>query len=241
MLEVHQISKWFGGNPVLKNVSFRIKKGEIVGLIGPNGAGKTTLFNIISGFYHSRTGNIQFKGKNITHLKPEIICRRGLCRTFQKTKPFSNISILKNVMIAALSKNKSIKQAIQKAENILDIVGLAEKQDFLGKNLTIADRKRLEIARALATSPDLLLLDEVMAGLNPRELSEIIDLVKRLNEMGTTLLIIEHIMTVIMTLSNRVIALDYGKLICSGSPQEVANNPDVIKAYLGEEYAAAQG
>ncbi|RTZ91281.1 MAG: ABC transporter ATP-binding protein [Deltaproteobacteria bacterium] len=240
MLEVQNISKWFGGNPVLKDISFEIKKGEIVGLIGPNGAGKTTLFNVISGFYRSKTGKVIFKGEDISRLKPEDICRRGLCRTFQITKPFSNLTVFKNVVIGALSHTRGIRQAEERAIEVLDLVEMSEKRDLLGRSLTIADRKRLEIARALATSPELLLLDEVMAGLNPNELKEIISLVKRLAESGITLFVIEHIMTVIMGISERIFALDHGELICTGSPQEVANDPVVLKAYLGEDYVASQ-
>jgi branched-chain amino acid transport system ATP-binding protein len=240
MLEVHQISKWFGGNVVLNNISFNIEKGEVVGLIGPNGAGKTTLFNVITGFYRTKTGFTKFNGQDITRMKPENICALGLCRTFQITKPFSNIPVIKNVMIGALNQEKSIKNARKRAEEVLEFVGMLDKKDYLGKNLTTADRKRLEIARGLATSPALFLLDEVMAGLNPNELKEMMQLISSLMDSGTTLLIIEHIMTVIMNLSHRVIVLDHGEMICGGSPEEVACDASVIKAYLGEEYVAAQ-
>jgi len=240
MLEVNNASKWFGGNPVLNHISFTIEKGEVVGLIGPNGAGKTTLFNVITGFYRSRTGFIRFSGKDITRMKPEDICRLGLCRTFQITKPFSNIPVLKNVAIAALSRAKNIRGAQKKAEEVLDFVGMLDKKDLIAKNLTIADRKRLEIARGLATAPKLFLLDEVMAGLNPNELKEFLPLIENITDAGTTLFVIEHIMTVIMNISHRVIALDNGEIICGGLPQEVACEPEVIKAYLGEEYVVTQ-
>ncbi len=241
MLEVNDVAKSFGGNMVLANVSFDIKKGEVVGLIGPNGAGKTTLFNVITGFYRTRTGSVRFNGKDITRLKPEAICMLGLCRTFQITKPFSNIPVLKNVMIGALSREKSITGARKRAEEVLEFVGMLDKKDLLGRNLTIADRKRLEIARGLATSPSLFLLDEVMAGLNPNELNEMMQLMKNLIDSGITLFIIEHIMSVIMNISDRIIALDHGEMICGGSPEEVACDAEVIKAYLGEEYVTAQG
>jgi len=240
MLEVNNASKWFGGNPVLNHISFTIEKGEVVGLIGPNGAGKTTLFNVITGFYRSRTGFIKFNGNDITRMKPEDICRLGLCRTFQITKPFSNIPVLKNVTIAALSRANNIRSAQKKAEEVLDFVGMLDKKNLLAKNLTVADRKRLEIARGLATAPRLFLLDEVMAGLNPNELKEFLPLIENLTDAGTILFVIEHIMTVIMNISHRVIVLDHGEIICGGPPQEVACEPEVIKAYLGEEYAVAQ-
>jgi branched-chain amino acid transport system ATP-binding protein len=241
MLEVNNVTKSFGGNTVLSNVSFDIQKGEVLGLIGPNGAGKTTLFNVISGFYRTRTGFIRFDGKDVTRLKPEAICMLGLCRTFQITKPFSNIPVLKNVMIGALNREKSITGARKRAEEVLEFVGMLDKKDLLGRNLTIADRKRLEIARGLATSPRLFLLDEVMAGLNPNELNEMMQLMKNLIDSGITLFIIEHIMSVIMNISDRIIALDHGEMICGGSPEEVACDAEVIKAYLGEEYVATQG
>ncbi|MFZ0448190.1 MAG: ABC transporter ATP-binding protein [Desulfatiglandaceae bacterium] len=240
MLSVHQVNKWFGGNPVLQEISFAIEKGEVVGLIGPNGAGKTTLFNVVSGFYHPKTGVVRFKNRDITRLNPEDISRLGLCRTFQITKPFGNLSVVRNVMIGALSKQKSLTKARKKAEEVLDFVGLGDKKHLLGKNLTIADRKRLEIARGLATEPDLFLLDEVMAGLNPNELKEMMKLIHNLIEAGITLFIIEHVMAAIMKLSHRIIVLDYGKMICTGNPGDVACHPDVIRAYLGEEYLVAQ-
>ena len=240
MLEVNNLSKWFGGNPVLRNISFNIEEGEVVGLIGPNGAGKTTLFNVVTGFYRSKTGFINFKDQDISRMKPENICTLGLCRTFQITKPFSNIPVLKNVMIGALSRTKSIRSARIKAEEVLDFVGMLDKKELLGRNLTLADRKRLEIARGLATSPQLFLLDEVMAGLNPNELNEFLPLIQNLKNSGITLFVIEHIMRVIMSISDRLIVLDHGEMICGGAPEEVACEPEVIKAYLGEDYAAAQ-
>jgi branched-chain amino acid transport system ATP-binding protein len=241
ILEVHNISKWFGGNPVLKDVTFAMDKGEVVGLIGPNGAGKTTLFNVITGFLRTKTGDMTFHGTDITRMNPEDICGLGLCRTFQITKPFSNIPVLNNVMIGALNRVKNIRAARIKAEEVLDFVGMAHKKDLLGKNLTIADRKRLEIARGLATSPKLFLLDEVMAGLNPNELNDMMQVVRRISEEGITLFIIEHIMTVIMNMSQRVVVLDHGEVIAQGTPGEVSCDPNCIRAYLGEEYVAAQG
>lgn len=241
LLQVTNVSKWFGGNPVLQDISMTIDRGEVVGLIGPNGAGKTTLFNVITGYIRPKTGGLSFEGREIKGLKPEIISRMGLCRTFQITKPFSNIPVLQNVMIGILCREKSLRAAGRRAEEILEFVGLADKKNQLGRNLTISDRKRLEVARGLATSPRLFLLDEVMAGLTPNELQEMMGLVQRIRESGTALFIIEHVMAAIMKLSDRILVLDYGKMICSGNPAEVSCNPDVIKAYLGEDYLDAQG
>jgi len=241
LLEVCNVSKWFGGNPVLSEVSFTLEKGEVVGLIGPNGAGKTTLFNVITGFYAPRAGSIAFEGREIAGQKPETLTRLGLCRTFQITKPFANIRLIENVMIGSLWREKSVRAARRRAEEVLEFVGLADKKELLGRNLTISDRKRLEVARGLAAKPKLFLLDEVMAGLTPQELKEMMGLIGRIRESGVTLLIIEHVMAAIMQLSERVLVLDYGKLICSGDPSEVTCNPEVIKAYLGEDYLDAQG
>ena len=241
MLEVHDVSKSFGGNAVLDQVGFTIRTGEVVGLIGPNGAGKTTLFNLISGFHKTKTGYIRFNNIDITRLTPEAICSLGLCRTFQITKPFSNISVTRNVMIGALSRERSVKRAEIKAQEMLEFVGLYDRRNLLGRNLTIADRKRLEIARGLATSPSHFLLDEVMAGLNPTELQEMIGLVRHLAESGIALFIIEHIMAVIMGLSHRIIVLNHGQKIAEGEPLQIASDREVIKAYLGEEYLIAQG
>ncbi|TET91462.1 MAG: ABC transporter ATP-binding protein [Desulfobacteraceae bacterium] len=241
MLEVNDVSKWFGGNAVLRNIGFTIDKGEVVGLIGPNGAGKTTLFNVIAGFYRTKTGFVKFNNKDTTRLNPETICALGLCRTFQIAKPFGNIPVKKNVVIGALSREKSLRKAENKAEEVLDFVGLREKEDLLGKNLTTADRKKLEIARGLATSPKLFLLDEVMAGLNPNELQAMMQLIRNMVDSGITLFVIEHIMAVIMKLSHRVIVLNYGEMIAEGEPAEISRDPNCIKAYLGEEYLVAHG
>jgi branched-chain amino acid transport system ATP-binding protein len=241
MLEAYGISKWFGGNAVLSDLSFSIRPGEVVGLIGPNGAGKTTVFNVISGFYRTKTGYIRFNNTDIGRLSPEAICGLGLCRTFQITRPFSNISVTKNVMIGALNREKSVKKAEKKAEEILEFVRLYDRRTLLGRNLTIADRKRLEIARGLATSPRLFLLDEVMAGLNPAEVQEMIKLVRQIADRGIALFVIEHIMAVIMGLSHRIIVLNHGEKIAEGEPSQIASDKEVIKAYLGEEYLIAQG
>ena len=242
LLEIDDVHKTFGGVHAVTGCHFALQSGTITGLIGPNGAGKTTLFNVVTGFTRPRKGSrIVFDGLEITGLKPETLARRGLCRTFQITKPFGNITVLENVMIGALCRGMSPKAARRKAEEVLDFVGLAEKGGTIGRNLTISDRKRLEMARGLATGPKLFLLDEVMAGLTPSELQEMMGLIGRMRDSGITLFIIEHVMAAIMKLSQRVIVLDYGRMICSGDPAEVSCNPDVIKAYLGEDYLGAHG
>jgi branched-chain amino acid transport system ATP-binding protein len=196
---------------------------------------------VITGFYRTKTGYIHFDGRDISHLNPENICTLGLCRTFQITKPFSNISVIKNVMIGALSREKNIKRAERKADEVLEHVGLKDKRDLLGKQLTTGDRKRLEIARGLATSPKLFLLDEVMAGLTPAELQEMTGLIESLSSSGIGLFIIEHIMAVIMKISHRIVVLNHGEKIAEGTPSQIASNENVVKAYLGEEYLVAQG
>jgi branched-chain amino acid transport system ATP-binding protein len=240
MLDVREVSKRFGGNAVLSQINLTVGSYDVVGLIGPNGAGKTTLFNVISGFYKTETGHIKFDNTDISGSSPETICSLGLCRTFQITKPFGNISVLRNVMIGAMVRQKHLKDAEKKAEEVLEFVGLYDRKNVLGRSLTIADRKRLEIARGLATSPRLFLLDEVMAGLNPSELQEMIGLIRQISGSGIALLIIEHIMSVIMGLSHRVIVLNHGEKIAEGEPSQIASDKEVIKAYLGEEYLIAQ-
>ncbi len=236
MFEVKGVSKQFGGVTALRSVSLRINDGEMFGLIGPNGAGKTTLFNIISGIYRPDEGSIWFKGENITGYKPHQISTKGIGRTFQLVKPFSNVSVLDNVTIGALCRVKDAENAKEEAVEVLEVVGLLEKKDILAKNLTPADRKRLELARALATKPRLLLLDEIMGGLNPTEMGSTIALIRRVHRSGITLFIIEHIMRVIMTLSNRITVIHHGEKIAEGTPEEIAINKRVIEAYLGEEY-----
>jgi len=237
MFEVRGISKQFGGVAALKDVNIRINEGEIYGLIGPNGAGKTTLFNLIFGIYSPDQGSIWFKGENITNYKPHQVCAKGIGRTFQLVKPFGKVSVLDNVTIGALCRLRDVEEAKKKALSVLETVGLLNKKDVLAKNLTLADRKRLELARALATKPQFLLLDEIMAGLNPAEIEATISLIKKVRESsGITMFIIEHIMQVIMTLSNRIGVLHHGEKIAEGTPKEIANNKRVIEAYLGEEY-----
>jgi branched-chain amino acid transport system ATP-binding protein len=214
-----------------------VKEGEIFGLIGPNGAGKTTVFNLINGFYHPSSGDILFKGEPITGLKPSVICEKGIARTFQVVKPLSRMTVLENVMTSAFLRVNSLNEAEEEALKTLEFCSLTYRKDYLAKSLTIGDRKRLEIARALATRPQLILLDETAAGLNPAELDQAIDLIKKIQHQGITILIVEHIMKVIMSISDRIHAINYGQTIAEGTPQEVANNKAVIEAYLGEAYA----
>lgn len=239
MLEGVNISKFFGGLAALKSVSFSLNKREIVGLIGPNGAGKTTLFNIITGFIPPSSGTILFKGKKLNGLKPHKICRSGIARTYQIVKPFSNLTVLENVTVGIVSREKnrvSFSKARSEALEILKLVGLENKESVLAKNLTLMDKKMLEFARALATKPEVLLLDEVCAGLNPTEIYRAIQLIKSLREHGITIFWIEHIMRAIMTVADRIIVLHHGEKIAEGPPKEIANDSRVIDAYLGEKY-----
>ena len=236
MLEGVKVSKKFGGLTALKEVCFKVNKGEIVGLIGPNGAGKTTLFNIITGIYKPDTGIILFKGKDITGWPPYRICKEGIARTFQITKPFLQMTTLENVMIGILANSTvSVSTARQEAIKYLSMVRLEDKKDHPVKLLTLQQRRLLELARALATSPDLLLIDEIMAGLNPSEVTKTIEVIRDIRKEGITIFWIEHVMHAIMNVANRIIVLDHGMKIAEGEPSEVARNEAVIKAYLGEE------
>lgn len=240
LLEVRNIHKSFAGLAALTDVTFSLSRGEILGLIGPNGAGKTTLFNILSGFFLPDRGEVIFQGQGVIGLRPHQICQRGMARTFQLVKPFLRLSVLDNVMIGALSRQRSFKQARQRAAQVLAQLGLSARADLLTSSLTIPDRKRLELARALATEPELLLLDEIMAGLNPTETLNMLGLLREINAAGTTLVVIEHVMRAVMTLSHRVMVLHHGVKIAEGKPQEISRDPAVITAYLGEEFLLAQ-
>lgn len=236
LLEVAGLTMIFGGLAAVKSADFTVSEGEIVGLIGPNGAGKTTIFNLLSGVYKPTSGSIRFAGEDITHLyPPSKVCLKGIGRTFQMVRPFGNMTVEENVMVGAFAKTSYTAQAREYAREVLDLVGFGRDKDMLAKSLTIADRKRLEVARALATQPKLLLLDEVMAGLNPTEVSEVVKLVGELRKSGITILIIEHIMAAIMSLSDRIIVLHHGEKIAEGTPEVVSRDQKVIDAYLGED------
>jgi len=240
LLEVQGLSKHFGGLVANDRIDLRVDKGEIVGLIGPNGAGKTTLFNCIAGFYPPTAGNVEFKGEDITGLPANEICLRGIARTFQLVRIFKDMSVLDNVMVGAFNRTNSAARAKQKAMEVLDFCGLAPKKSMLAGGLTLADKKRLEFTKALATKPSLLMLDEAIAGLNQTETAEAVELVKKVRESGITVLLVEHVMEVVMPISSRVVVLDYGRKIAEDTPEKVIHNEEVIKAYLGDKYHAAR-
>ena len=237
MLKIKNVSKTFGGLTAVRDVTAYVEEGEILGLIGPNGAGKTTLFHIISGFIKADAGEMRYAGETLAGLRPHDICQRGMVRTFQVTRPFHRLTVMENVLVGALERVAHRRQAVKVAEDVLALTGLAEKADHLGHGLTLPDRKRLELARALATGPRVLLLDEVMAGLNPTETGRLIELIRTIHRRGVTILLIEHVMRAVMALSQRILVLNYGELIAEGSPEAIVRNPKVIEAYLGEGYS----
>lgn len=239
ILNVEGLTKEFGGLRAVDTLSLSIDKGQILGLIGPNGAGKSTAFNCIAGVYAPTQGSIAFDGKTITGQKPWTLCKKGLARTFQIVKPFASKSVLYNVMVGSFATTGKRSVAREKAVAVLESLDFADKKEMRAGNLTIADRKRLEIARALATDPQLLLLDEVMAGLRPSEVDDMVEILKGLRDNGITIFVIEHIMRAIMALSDRVVVIQFGKKIAEGAPAEIANDENVIKAYLGEDYAVS--
>ena len=231
------VTKHFGGLAAVANVDFYIKQGEIVGLIGPNGAGKTTFFNLISGALAITSGVIRFKGEDITGLKPHQICRRRVARTFQSVKVFPKMTVLENVLLAALfgtATDTRIPDSTAEALELLEFVGLSAKKEYVAKDLTVANQKYVELARALATKPELLLLDEVMAGLNPTEVTQVTELIKKIRNKGITVFMIEHVMKAIMDISDRIIVLHHGEKIAEGKPKEIATNQTVIEVYLGK-------
>jgi branched-chain amino acid transport system ATP-binding protein len=235
LLEVKGISKSFSGLRAVQNVSFEVPEGKIVGLIGPNGAGKTTCFNMIAGVYKPNAGEIVFSGERLDGKRPDEICKRGVGRTFQIVKPFAGLTVLDNVVVGALNAAPTIVAAREKADEVLETLGLAGKREQAASTLTLPDRKRLEVARALATQPKILLLDEVMAGLRPTEVDQMVRVLLDLNARGLTILLIEHVMRAVMALSGDVVVLHHGELISRGTPDHISKDPKVLECYLGEE------
>ena len=240
MLTLERVSKRFGGLTAVREVSLEVRAGDLLGIIGPNGAGKTTLFNVIAGYYRPDGGRVLLDGRDVAGQPPHAICRLGLTRTFQIVKPFGNLSVSDNVMIGALNRLGSVRAARVEAERVIETCGLTAQAGAPAKTLPVGLRKRLEVARALATRPRLLLLDEVMAGLNPAELGGIIELIRRLHADGLTLIVIEHIMAAMMRLAQRIVVLHHGETIAEGTPAEITRDRRVVDAYLGEEFVLAQ-
>ena len=240
MLTLDAVTKRFGGLTAVRAVSLEVRAGDLLGIIGPNGAGKTTLFNVISGYYRPEEGRVRFQGQDVTGLPAHEISRLGLTRTFQIVKPFGRLSVADNVMIGALTRVPRVRDARIEAERVVALCGLGPHAHARARALPIALRKRLEVARALATRPRLLLLDEVMAGLNPAELGGIVELVRRVHAEGVTLIVIEHIMAAMMRLAQRIVMLHHGEKIAEGTPEAIAHDRRVIDAYLGEEFNLAE-
>ena len=238
-LVVNNLSKRFGGLRAVQDVSFTVRENETLALIGPNGAGKTTAFNLIMGFHRPDTGSVSAFGREMVGLRPHDVCAHGLARTFQVAKPFGGMTVLDNVMTGAFLHERNPDAARAKARDAIDFVGLSARENSAARDLTTIDQRRLEMARALATQPRLLLLDEVMAGLNPSEVDQAVALVGKLSGRGLTIVIVEHLMRAIMAVAKHIVVLDHGQKIAEGSPREIVENPEVIRAYLGSGYAHA--
>ena len=236
LLSVAGVSKRFGGIVANRGISFNVAPGELIGIIGPNGAGKSTLFEIITGFYHADEGEVRLDGARLTGLSPDVVCRRGVARTFQKLRPFQALTVLDNVMVGALTRTKDVRHARERARELVGKVGLADKVDAHARTLSTGQRKRLELARALATEPRILLLDEVTGGVDQRTIPDLVRLVRDLHAGGLTLLVIEHNMRVITAVAQRILALHLGEVIADGPPDAIARDRRVIEAYLGQAY-----
>ena len=235
-LVIAGLNKRFGGLRAVQDVSFTVKQSETVALIGPNGAGKTTSFHLITGFHHADSGSVKAFGREIVGLKPHDVCALGLARTFQVAKPFGAMTVLANVMTGAFLRDRHVAAARDKAREAIEFVGLSAREQTRAKDLTTIDQRRLEMARALATQPQILLLDEVMAGLNPSEIDQAVALVGKLSQAGLTIVIVEHVMRAIMAVARHIVVLDHGQKIAEGAPKEIVENPEVIRAYLGSGY-----
>lgn len=240
LLEANNVSKFFGKLKAVNNVSFKIDKGEILGLVGPNGAGKSTFFNLLSGYHSVDEGQVLFEGKDITNNKPYQSAKIGLSRTFQIVRPFAGMTTLENVMVGAFKLTNNVNEARERSKEVIIHLKMKDKMNTIARSLTLVDRKRLEVARALVMGPKLLMLDEVMAGLNRTEVNEILPLIRDISKQGVAIIVVEHIMYIVMSLAERITVLNEGKKIADGTPSEIACDKNVINAYLGEEYLLAK-